>query len=329
MSPEKQQTLLFKGIFEFEDPSGVLVAAKTPPSGTADLYSGTTIVVKANQCALFVYKGTITEVLLEGTHAVKTENFPILTRLANWKFGFDSPLRAEIWFFSSTVYAGRRWGTTQPIIYDFPDYNAVPIRAYGIYNIAVRDPKKFFMTLIGNRTSYDIAELENLIQAQITELLPQALSVIPNLQSLNKSQADVSRELLTTVNKAIETYGVELLSLQVISLVPSQEILQALDAKVAMNVVGNKRDYLLYKAANSLLATHPSGEKGSSDSMQLMMGLMLGQSLLDHRERERPYLVADSGSKDALPDKTKACPKCNAAVGTGDKFCSSCGANLK
>ena len=329
MSPRQEQSLLFKGIYEFEDPSGILVAAKVPPTGTADLYSGTTIIVKANQCALFVYKGKITEVLLEGAHAVKTENFPVLTRLANWKFGFESPLRCEIWFFSSTVFAGRRWGTTQPIIYDFPDYRAVPIRAYGIYNIVVRDPQNFFMTLIGNRTSYDIAELENLVQAQITELLPKAMSVIPNLESLNKSQSDVSKELLASVNKAIEIYGLEIISLQVISLVPSQEILQALDAKVAMNVVGNKRDYLLYKAANSLLATHPSGEKGSSDSMQLMMGLMLGQSLLDHRERERPYLVADGGARDALPDKTKICPKCDVAVGTDDKFCSSCGANLK
>ena len=69
------------------------------------------------------------------------------------------------------------------------------------------------------------------------------------------------------MNKAVELYGVELLSLQVISLVPSQEILQALDAKVAMHVIGNKRDYLIYKAANSLLATHPMGEKSSSDSM--------------------------------------------------------------
>jgi len=58
----QRQSLLFKGIFEFEDPSGVLVAAKIPASGSADLYSGTAIVVKANQCALFVYKGHSHEV---------------------------------------------------------------------------------------------------------------------------------------------------------------------------------------------------------------------------------------------------------------------------
>lgn len=329
MSPQNQQSILFKGIYEFEDPSGVLVAAKIPPIGTADLYSGTKIIVKANQSALFIYKGQIAEALLEGTHSIKTENFPLLTRLASWQFGFESPLQCEIWFFSNAVFAGRRWGTTQPIIYDFPEYPAVPIRAYGIYNIVVRDSKKVFMTLVGNRASYDISELDNLVQAQITELFPKTLSVVPNLESLNKSQAEVSKELFTFVNKALEQYGVELLSLQVMAMVPAQEVIQALGDKVAMNIIGNKRDYLLYKAANSLLATHPTGERSSSDSMQLMMGLMLGQSLLDHRERERPFLASDNDSKNALPDKSQTCLKCNGVVGVNDKFCSSCGAKLQ
>ena len=323
----QKQSVLFKGIFEFEDPSGVLVAAKIPASGAADLYSGTAIVVKANQCALFVYKGQIAEVLLEGTHLVKTENFPVLTRLANWQFGFESPLRCEIWFFSSTVYANRRWGTAQPVIYDFPDYQAVPIRAYGIFNIVVRDQRKVFMTLIGNRTSYDVAELEGFVQAKVTELLPKALSVIPNLQELNKSQAAVSEKLLALVNDALEQFGVALLSVQVISLVPSQEVLQALDAKAAMNIIGSKQEYLLYKAANSLSETNPGKE---SSSMQLMMGMMLGKSLLglDFREREKALLSSRELPK-AIPIKTPTCSKCQAAVGDGDQFCASCGTKLE
>lgn len=324
----QKQSLFFKGIFEFEDPSGVLVAAKIPASGSADLYSGTAIVVKANQCALFIYKGQIADVLLEGMHLVKTENFPLLTRLANWKFGFESPLRCEIWFFSSTVYANRRWGTAQPVIYNFPDYQAVPIRAHGIFNVVMRDPRKVFMTLIGNRTSYDIAELEGFVQAKVTELLPKALSVIPNLEELNKSQSAVSEKLLALVNEALEQFGIALLSLQVVSLVPSQEILQALDAKVAMNIIGNKPEYLLYKAANSLSETHP-GQEGSS--MQMMMGMMLGRSLLglDFREKEKALLSSREEPRKAIPIKTRTCSKCQAAVGDGDNFCSSCGTKLE
>lgn len=323
------QSLLFKGVFEFEDPSGVLVAAKIPVAGSADLYSGTTIVVKPNQCALFMYKGKIADVLMEGTHAVKTENFPILTRLANWKFGFESPLRCEVWFFSSTVYANRRWGTTQPVIHDFPDYQAVPIRAHGIFNVVVHDPKKVFMTLIGNRTSYDISELEGFVQAQVTEALPKALSVVPTLKELNKSQSAVAKALISYVNEALDQFGVSLISLQVISLVPSQEVLQALDANVAMTIIGNKQDYLLYKAANSLAIEHggPGGGKGSSDSMQLMMGLMLGKSILDSKEKEKSTLSSDR--EEALAIETRSCPKCKAVVRKADKFCSSCGTEIK
>lgn len=330
MSPKHQQSILFKGIYSFEDPGGVIVAAKVPPTGTVDLYSGTKVIVKANQSALFIYKGQIAEILLEGAHSVKTENFPVLTRLANWQFGFESPLQAEIWFFSNAVFSGRRWGTAQPVLYDFPGYPAVPIRAYGIYNIAVKDSRKVFMTLVGNRVSYDISELDDLVQAQITELLPQALFVVDRLESLNKSQVSVSRELLDIVNKTIERYGLELLSLQVITMVPAQEVIQALGDKVAMGIIGDKREYLLYKAANSLLETHSKGEKGSSDTMQLMMGLMLGQSLLDHRERERPFIASVNASSQALPDKSgRHCPKCGAISGANDKFCSSCGVKLQ
>lgn len=321
---QNQQGMIFKGIYEFEDPSGILLAAKSPIAGTADLYSGTTIIVKPNQTALFIYKGQIAEVLSSGNHQVKTENFPVLTRLANWQFDFESPLRCEIWFFSTSIFVGRRWGTSQPIICDFPGAQSVPIRAYGIYNIVLRDPTKFYLTLVGNKTSYDVAEIETLIQSQITETLPKALTVVPDLATLNKSQMAVAKELLVPVNETLQQYGIALVSLQVISLVPSQEVLQALDSRVAMNVIGNKQEYLLYKAANSLESDAGGKEKSSSDSMQLMMGLMLGKSFmdLDFKEKEKALLSQEPA------EILKACPKCNATVKVGDKFCSSCGGQI-
>lgn len=329
MTPQNSQSVLFKGFYGFEDPSGVLVASKIPPVGSSDLYSGTKIIVKPNQSAILMYKGQMGETLSEGLHSVSTENFPLLTRLANWQFGFVSPLQAEIWFFSHSVFTGRRWGTTHPVLFDFPEHSAVPIRAYGICNVVVRDPKKFFLKLVGNRINYDISELDNLIQAQIVEFFPQTLTVVPNLESLNKSQAIVSKELCSLVNKSLESYGIELLSLQVMAMIPAQEVIQALGDKVAMNIIGNKQDYLLYKAANSLVSSGPGKETGSSDSMQLMMGLMLGKSILDHREREEVFLAANHDPHNSLPGKTFTCSQCQTVIKTDDKFCSNCGAKLR
>ncbi|MEI8011628.1 MAG: SPFH domain-containing protein [Candidatus Omnitrophota bacterium] len=325
---QNEQGLIFKGIYEFEDPLGVLVAAKVPSVGTLDLYSGTAVLVKANQCALFIYNGKIADILMQGLHEVKTENFPLLTRLANWQFGFESPLRCEVWFFSGAVYTNRRWGTSQPVICDFPDHGIVPVRAYGIFNVVMRDPNKFFMTLIGTRNAYDITELEGLVQAQITEILPAAMHVVPSLQDLNKSQTLVAKELQGLVNKTIEQYGIEIVSLQVISMIPSKEIMEALDAKASMNIIGNKQEYLLYKAANSLIGSHEGGHaKGSSDSMQLMMGLMLGKSLLDAKEKEHTMLLKTEEAPPMI--ETRSCSKCKAVVKASDKFCASCGTELK
>ena len=336
MSPSQQQYAVFKGIYEFEDPGGTLIAARIPYSGTADLYSGTTILVRPNQCVLFVYKGEVTDVLMEGTHKVETKNFPIITRLANWQFGFRIPLRCEILFFSNTIDTARRWGTAQPVIYDFPDYQGVPIRAFGLFNVVPRDPKLIYRTLIGNRTSYDITELERFVQGQITELLPEALSVVESLQSLNKHQDNVSKKLQTKVNKILKGFGLEVIELQVMSLVPSQEVLKALDTKAAMNIVGDKQEFLLYKAANSLLESPQSeglvggGNSASNDPMQLMLGLMLGKNLIssNFREKEQAVFPRMIKSKEKQTRDRSYCSSCGHVVAQNDKFCSSCGKKL-
>ena len=334
MAKPDKQSFLFKGIYEFEDPGGTLIAARVPANGTADLFSGTCVVVRPNQKAIMIYKGQFADEIGVGTHEVKTENMPIITQLANWSFGFQSPLRAELWFYSLKTFVGRRWGTTTPVIHSFSNYQNVPIRAYGIYNIKLIDPKKLYNTLIGSQVIFDITGLEEFVQGQLLELLPQALAIIETLDKLNTSQDDVSNVLQEKANKVLKDYGLQLLDLQVLSLIPSKEILEALDAKAAMKIVGNKQEYLLYKAANSLVENQSAGAEGgggnaSNDPMQLMLGLMLGKDLMasNFREKESQYL--NEGSVDADKSKGKKfCSKCGAKVGEKDKFCSSCGRRI-
>jgi len=324
---KNQQSSVFRGIYEFEDPGGCLVAARIPATGSAALYSGTAVVVRPNQCCLFIYKGKIADLFLEGTHTILTENLPLLTQMASWRFGFQSPLRCELWFFSRQVYAGRRWGTGKPVLQKFKGFDTVPIRAYGNYNIVLKDPKSFYETLIGSRSGFDVSELEDFVQGQILEVFPEALSVVTNIEDLNKSQDLVSEKLQSLVNRVLARYGLKILDLQVLSLLPSDEILKALDAKAAMNIIGDKQEYLLYQAANSLNELQAGkGENHSNDPMQMMLGLMLGKSLMgaDFRKKERevaPRLLSE------VPEGVKGhfCPHCGSKVRGTDKFCSQCG----
>jgi len=236
---ESDQGMFTRGIYDFDDPSGSLMAVRIPPAGAADLYDGTRILVKPTQTALFIYNGQITDALGPGNHLVHTENFPVLTRLANWRFGMESPLKCEIWFLSSADFLGRRWGTGQPSLVSLSDIGSIPIRGYGNYNVKIDDAKKFYLKVIGSRTAIDISELDDLIQGQILQSFPEALKLLKVAKDLNSMQDKISEKLEDLVNTKLDQFGLELEDTQVLSLTPPSEILQALDEKVAMNLIGD------------------------------------------------------------------------------------------
>lgn len=321
--PNLKQSDLFKGIYEFEDPSGTLLAAKVPHQGSVDLFDGTVLVVRPNQCCVFVYKGEVAELYADGTHELRTGNLPVLTRLANWRHGMRSPLRAELWFFSGQLFSGRRWGTAGPVLLPLDGYGTVPVRAFGQYNIALRDPIKFFRTLVGTRSAFDITELEEFVQGQIQELLPSAVKGIKRLEDLSRSQEAVSRELERLLDEKLKVFGLKLVELQVASLSPGEEVVKAINAKAAMQAIGDQKAYLLYQAAQSLQGgAGGEGDDRANDPMQMMLGLMLGKNLVDAKA------PSTGGAGASAPAAQRFCGACGAGVSMGHKFCAHCGGKL-
>jgi membrane protease subunit (stomatin/prohibitin family) len=315
MSRDNEQGLFSRGIYEFEDPSGTLIAARMPQSGSAELYDGTAVIVKPNQCALFVYKGQIAEVLGAGTHFVRTENLPVLTKLAQWRFGMKSPLRSEIWFFSGNVFTGRRWGTPQPAVVPVDGLGSIPLRAFGNYNLVIRDPRRVLHSLVGSRSSLDIGDIENFVQGQLVELLPKSLGQGKSLEELSARQDSISKLLESLLNEELGEFGVEVQKVQILSILPPKEVIEALDSRAAMQIIGNPQEYLLYKAANSLDALRGSN---SNDPLQLMMGLMLSKGMVgsDFRQKEDQRRLQNSDRK---------CAGCSNELLSGHQFCSRCG----
>ena len=315
MSQPKHQSLMFRGIYEFEDPSASLIAAKIPAAGTVDLYSDTVVVVKPNQGALFVYKGQIADTMKSGTFQITTQNVPFLTKLASWKFGFESPLRCELIFFAYQIFTSRRWGTQRPILVKFDNFpTSVPIRAFGNFNIQLTDPLKFFSSLFGTRSTYSVAELDEFIQGQIAEILPDVFNGTGTLEKLSTAFEEYSRRIEVLLNRKLAGFGFSVSNLQVLSALPSKEIIEALEAKSAIQIIGSQKEYLLYKAANSLSAS----ESGTSnDPLQMMMGLMLGKGLIgnDYHDKESKFVAAPGGH----------CIHCGTGLVAKANFCSGCG----
>ncbi len=220
MAAPKQQTGLFVGIYEFEDPSGTLLAARVPASGAVDIYNGTTLVVRPNQCAILVHKGQIADILTQGTHTLKTENMPLLTRLAHWRKGVQNAVRAELWFFSGMVFTARRWGTA---------LNAGPLslRAYGNYHIFIRDPRLLFKKMVGTQQFLDITEVEKFVQGQLLAAFPSVVTVLQDATDLAARHQELAAALEALLVERLAEFGLSVSNVNVVALVPPSEAVEA------------------------------------------------------------------------------------------------------
>ena len=321
----KKQSFLTKGIYEFEDPSGTIICAKVPYEGSVDLYNGTIVNVRPNQVAIFVYKGQVADVFSAGSHKIFTENVPILTRIANWSFGFESPLRAELHFVNGSLFTGRRWGTPQPLLHEIKSVGTIPLRCFGNYNFAIKDPKKFYHFLVGTRSLYTVSDIEEFIQGQVIEFLPAAIGKINQISDLSTKHNEISESLCDLLNGVLSPMGVVASNLQILSLLPSKEVIDAIDAKTAISMFGSPKDYLIYKAANSL--GMGNGDEKSADPMQLMMGLVMSKGLLgmDYHEKEKQNTEATVAG---ISQAKMICEQCKNPNPVSAKFCSNCGRKI-
>lgn len=329
---KNDQTLLFRGIYEFEDPSGTLLATKVPYVGSADLYNGTIVIVRPNQHVIFVHKGNIADDLGPGTHSLSSENIPVLTRLLNVKLGLKSPIRSELWFFSRQIMTGRRWGTSAPVLWvPKAKSSAIPVRAFGQFSLRLRDPIQFYSSLVGSRASFDITDLEAFVQGQILEVLPVALGHVEDIKTLSTRQDDVSKLIESLLREKLGPTGVDVLDLQVISVSPGSEYLKALETKAAMDEIGDPKALLLYQAAQSLRDDSNASDDNKQNPLNTLMSLMLGKYILQNRPEASPF-DETAQAKPALAGSAKApkyCGKCGAGAATSEqRFCGSCGGKL-
>ena len=81
-----------------------------------EIKNGAQLIVRPGQKAIFVHRGQIADVFEPGHYELKTDNLPLLSTLAGWKYGFNSPFRAEVYFVSTKQLTDLKWGTPNPVM---------------------------------------------------------------------------------------------------------------------------------------------------------------------------------------------------------------------
>ena len=245
---------------------------------------GAQLTVREGQAAVFVNEGQIADVFKPGMYSLETKNLPVLSTLQGWKYGFDSPFMAEVYFCSTRQFTDLKWGTMNPIMLRDAEFGPVRLRAFGTYVIRVKDPAVLIRQIVGTDGHFTVEEiinqLRNFIVSRFAEVVGQ--SKIPVLD-MAANYGELSSFLTEKIAPEFEGYGLELTKLLVenISLPPAVE--EALDKRTSMGVVGNLAAYTQFNIANSIpdAAKNPGGlaAAGAGLGMGMAMAAPIGQAL--------------------------------------------------
>lgn len=179
------------------------------------------LIVREGQIAVFVNEGQLADVFKPGTHTLNTQNLPILSTLKGWKYGFNSPFKAEVYFVNTHLFTNEKWGTKNPIILNDDRFGLVEIRAFGTYAFKIKDAGKFITEIVGtdaNFTNYEINEhLKSLISTLFTNTVGEANLPIElyaaNVAELSETCLEVIQPEFDFVGISLEKFFIENVSM--------------------------------------------------------------------------------------------------------------------
>jgi len=230
-----------------------------------EIKQGAKLVVREGQVAAFINEGQLADVFKPGTYTLTTQNLPILATLRGWKYGFNSPFKAEVYFVSTRKFTDLKWGTPGPAMMRDKDFGMIRATAFGLYGIRVKDAGTFIKDLVGTDNRFTTAEIqENLrgkIGTRIKELMPELGIPVIEMEAKVVEMGNRLREKLTP---DFEALGLELTEVQVQDIGLPEEVEKAIDKRGAIAAVGNLQAYTQYETASSIrdAANNPGGTAG-------------------------------------------------------------------
>ena len=186
-----------------------------------EIKNGAQLIVREGQMAVFINEGELADVFEPGTYTLNTENLPILATLKGWKYGFNSPFKAEVYFVNTHLFTDEKWGTKNPITLNDDRFGLVEIRAFGTYAFKISDPGKFIVDIVGtdnNFTNFEINEhLKSLIATRFTDTIGEANLPIElyaaNSTELSETCQEVMQPEFASVGISLEKFFIENVSM--------------------------------------------------------------------------------------------------------------------
>lgn len=268
----------FIDIIQWQDDSRDTLSFRFPDEDK-EIKQGAQLIVRESQVAQFVYLGQFGDTFGPGKHELVTDNIPILSDLKGWKYGFESPFKADVYYVNTRLFTGNKWGTANPIMMRDQDFGIVRLRAYGTYDFRIVDPRLFLKEVAGTDDHFRLDEFADTMRSRMVSVFSDALATakVPVLDIATR-YAEVGEAMLPILSPVLtEKYGIALTTFILENVSVPPEVEQAIDKRSSMAAVGNLNDYVKFQMAQGL-------EKGGSGvggvGAEMAVGMAVAQQMM-------------------------------------------------
>ncbi len=244
-----------------------------------EIKMGAKLTVREGQAAVFINEGQLADVFKPGMFTLSTQNLPILSTLRGWKYGFDSPFKAEVYFISTRNLTDQKWGTKNPIILNDNRFGMIEIRSFGTYVLKVKDPVAFIREIVGTDghfTTEKIAEqLKSVIVTRFTDTIGE---INPPVEMFAANLSELSTKVQEIMKPDFDVYGLELTKFLIENVSMPEEIKKEIFELSRLNVIDlNKLAQMKAAKAMEKAAENQSGTAGAG--MGMGMGFAMANQM--------------------------------------------------
>ncbi len=177
-----------------------------------EIKNGAKLTVREGQTAVFINEGQIADLFEPGMYELTTENLPLLSTLKGWKYGFNSPFKAEVLFISTREITGFGWGTPGPFRMRDPEFGILELTARGHFSFHVMDPVKFIRKVVGTEGEFTKEEIQDRLRKKfVTEAISGIAEMNKSFYDMAQHYDEISEMLKERVDPAfLERYGIGL-----------------------------------------------------------------------------------------------------------------------
>jgi excisionase family DNA binding protein len=251
---------------------------RLPEYGSGDFRFGSQVIVREFQQAVFFRDGKALDTFAAGRHTITTANMPLLSGLIGMVTSGRTPFTAEVYFVNMREFLDQKWGTAEPIPLRDSDLGLVRLRAFGTFSLQVDDPALFVNKIVGAQGIYETPQitrfLRGIVVAKLTDLLGEMGKGLFDLPALYD---EIGAGAKAKVQDDFANLGVQLKTLYVNSISPTEETAKAIDERAAMGAIGDMSKYMQFQTARGIRdAAQAGGEAGSVTGAGVGLGAGMG-----------------------------------------------------